>query len=89
MAKKTIRLGESCDVKDHTPCDLKVSISLATDSAKKYGLPSYAALKTIQERGTVTPAEAKRVLTAWDKQLQASKAPSHQKTWGSVILDRL
>ena len=87
--KKAITLGESCTIENHKPCDLKVAISLASESAKQYDLPSYATLKKIQDRGTVTTAEAKRVLKTWDKQLQASAAPANQKTWGKVVLENL
>lgn len=86
---KEIVLGESCSVEDHAPCDVKVAIGLAVSTAKRYGLASYPKLKAIQDRGTVTTAEAKRVLKQWDKQLQASAAPANQKTWGNIVLERL
>lgn len=89
-ADKIITLGESCDVIDHTPCDIKVAVSLASESAKRYGLPSYPDLHKIQERGTVTKAEASRVLHTWAQQLKSSpKVPADQKTWGDVVLEQL
>ena len=87
--KKEIVLGENCDIRDHTPCDVNVAIGLAVSTARKYDLPSYPTLKKIQDRGTVTTAEAKRVLKTWDKQLQASAAPANQKTWGKVVLENI
>ena len=86
---KEITIGENCDIRDHRPCDVKVAVSLASESAKRYDLAIYPQLKAIQDRGTVTTAEAKRVLKTWDKQLQASAAPANQKTWGKVVLENL
>ena len=87
--KKEIRLGEECSIVDHRPCDVKIAVALAAESAQKYGLASYPKLKAIQDRGTVTTAEAKRVLKTWDKQLQASAAPKDQKTWGKIVLENI
>ena len=92
MPKKStkITLGENCDIKDHTPCDYKVAISLAAETAKKYDLPSYAKLKAIQDKGTVSKAEASRALHAWSKQLTTDpKVPADQKSWAGVVLERL
>lgn len=93
MARKktgTITLGESCDIVDHTPCDYKVAVSLAAETAQRYGLASYPKLKAIQDKGTVTKTEASRVLHTWAKQLTSSpKVPSDQKTWADVVLKQL
>lgn len=92
MAKKksAIVLGESCSVVDRTPCDYKVAIGLAAQTARKYGLASAPQLQTIQNRGTVSKAEAGRVLRTWARQLTASaQVPADQKTWAAVVLDRL
>lgn len=88
--KKTLTLGENCDIRDHTPCDYKVAIGLAAETAKRYDLLSYTKLKAIQDKGTVTKAEASRVLHAWSKQLTTDpKVPAHQKTWAEVVLKQL
>ena len=87
--KKEIALGKECKLEDRTPCEYNVGIGWAVSTAKRYDLPIYPQLKAIQDRGTVTTAEAKRVLKTWDKQLQASAAPANQKTWGKVVLENL
>ena len=93
MAKKTAKkivLGESCSIQDHSPCDLKVSISVAAQTARELKLPIYGKLQKIQNRGVVSDVEASKTLHMWAKQVSsAPQATSQHKNWAEIVVEKL
>ena len=87
--KKTIRLGEECSVIDRTPCDLKVSIAYAAQSARELDLPVYGKLQQIQKSGVVSDVAARNTLRTWAKQVEGSaSATTSQKHMVAAVADR-
>lgn len=86
---KTIRLGEGCDIVDRTPCDLKVSIAYAAQSARDLQLPVYGKLRQIQETGVVSEVAARNTLRTWARQVTASpQATASQKHMVAAVVTR-
>lgn len=86
---KKIVLGENCDIKDHTPCDIKVSIAYAAQSARDLNLPIYGKIQQIQKSGVTSESAARNTLRTWAKQVNGSAAASQsQKNMVAAVLDR-
>lgn len=86
---KTIRLGEECSIADRTPCDLKVSIAYAAQSARDLQLPVYGKLQKIQQTGVVSETAARNTLRTWAKQVEGStQATTSQKHMVAAVADR-
>ena len=87
---KQIVLGEGCDIIDRTPCNLKVSISIAAKTAKQLNLPIYGKLHAIQEKGVVSTAEAQKTLRKWATAVNNDPhADQTQRNWATVVVEQL
>lgn len=65
------RLGEACDVEDHTPCDVNVSVGYAQEIVEAEGL-SVPAFDRLVAEGWDTPADVVAALQA----VQGAASPS-------------
>lgn len=93
MPKRTqgsIALGQQCDIVDHRPCDLSVSLGVALDTAQALNLPVLEKLQRIEQAGTISERQARRVFRDWAAQLQASPtARTDQKRWAAIVTETL
>lgn len=85
IAKKIV-LGESCTVEDRTPCNTKVSISVAAGIARELQLPVHGKLRQIQQTGVTSDVEARKVLRTWAKEVRTNpKASPAQRNWADSV----
>lgn len=92
MGKKQekIVLGESCSIKDPAPCDMKVSISVAAQTARELNLPIYGKLQRIQNKGVISKTEASKTLHLWAEQVNAApQASTQHKNWADIVTAKL
>lgn len=88
--KTPIALGQSCDIVDHRPCDLSVSLGVALETAQALHLPVLPRLRRIEKAGTVSERQAQKVFGEWAAQLQAAPAARpDQKRWATIVTETL
>lgn len=74
------RLGEACDIEDHTPCDINVSVGYVQELAEEDGL-AVPAFDRLLAEGWDTPEDVVEALRA----VQAAAPEAHQAEIAEVI----
>ena len=88
-ADKKIVLGQ-CEIHDHRPCDLDVSIGVAAGVAQQLNLPVYGKLTKIQQKGVTSEAEAEKALRQWATEVRTAPSPTRdQLGWVDTVTHRL
>lgn len=90
VEEPVVDLAENCDVEDHRPCDLKVSLGVARDTAETLHLPVYGKVQQIIDRGVISEPEAEQVLRTWAHQLRSHRtATDEEKEWAAIVTETL
>ena len=74
------RIGEACDVEDHAPCDINVSVGYVQELAEAEGL-AVPAFDRLLAEGWDTPEDVVEALRA----VQAAAPEAHQAEIAEVI----